>query len=250
MTPDAVRVALYYASLGPGEHAYDRDDLSFLLEEGGDKRIAKALGRAVKCGHLTRHRGGQHTDRFSFSPSQAEGESAVSPPQAAGESPPMVEGDGDALTPIIPLRSVSADAEEAIDQHGDRFKGFRDAMRDYLRKRVPPTEHRAIVQTVATWLSGFGFNWRGYGGAPIPVEHHAGLLAATFNEISATDEKLYKYPPGDIRNVKTKLGVLCQDWGKPARAATGTDGGGRGGKRDQPQDAQEYRYTPYQGLKG
>lgn len=66
LTPDAVRVILHYAFRGEGAQEYDADELAELLEEGGPKRIAKALRRAERCGYLVRRRGGKgHTDSFT-----------------------------------------------------------------------------------------------------------------------------------------------------------------------------------------
>jgi hypothetical protein len=132
MTPDAVRVTLYYASLGDGEHPYDFDRLSMLLEEAGEKRIRKALKRAVARKYLVRHHGGQHTDRFSFSPAlnggeklsppSGAGESAVSPPQAAGESaPPTTPPPTPPSPPVSPPQSDGLElvreylGDEAVD---------------------------------------------------------------------------------------------------------------------------------------
>jgi hypothetical protein len=85
MTPDAVRVALYYAAQGEGPHPYERDTLSLLLSDGGEKRIRAALRRAELCGYLKRQHGGKRTDSFVFSPPQVAGEK-VSPPRRAVET--------------------------------------------------------------------------------------------------------------------------------------------------------------------
>lgn len=251
---DPARVlAFYIASRGEDFTEISHDEFAGVLHGSPTHdTIRRHLRQLVKVFRYVEREpgGGGHSDRYRISPVKIPGPISDSPVKIPGPTRAMVVEDGGALTPVVPLRRVSPDAEQAIEQHAGKLHGCRDAMRDYLRKRVPASEHRATVQTVATWLDGFGFNWRGYGGAPIPGEHHPGLLAAAFNELAATDEKLYKYPPGDIRNIKTKLNILCGDWGKKAKEATGTDGrSGRGKQEKQPLDAQTYTPTTRGGAK-
>lgn len=67
LTPDALRVALFVASLGEGAHEIAQDQFAELLEEAGPRRIRKALDRAGRLGYVERTPGGRgHADRFEF----------------------------------------------------------------------------------------------------------------------------------------------------------------------------------------
>lgn len=143
MTPDAARVVIYYASLGDGEHPYEFDALSELLEEAGERRIRKALQRAERCGYLVRRKGGRNTDRFivspapnaaesvdnshslspalsaaeTFSPAQRAGHTGLSPAQCAAESTPMGGGYMGGVKPPSSSSSKARAREDVENSH-------------------------------------------------------------------------------------------------------------------------------------
>lgn len=137
------------------------------------------------------------------------------------------------------LYPLSPDAEAAIEKHGAVLAGCRDSLRDYLRRRVPPSRQSGYVHSVAGKINGLGFNWLG-----VPMEKRAGLVSAALNELSATDETGYKSPVGDPRNFGQKLQILVQNEVQPRQQlkATGSDDAKpwRGKQEKGPQDGQVY----------
>jgi hypothetical protein len=267
MTPDAVRLTIYYASLGEGGHPYDRDRLSELLEEAGEKRIRKALQRAERCGYLRRVKGGQATDRFAFSPAPKAGESrdlspaqeggeklspphgagqsTLSTPQAAGERPYVVVGGDGRSTPFnspTGQNPLSVQAMQAISTAGEKLEGCRGALVDYLQARVKEGQQYGYVQSVVAWLDNPLQVFRDETGMAIPQSERVKLLAVALNEMAATDEGTYRAPVGDVRNVKNKVIALAKGYGKKA---TGTDGKRSTGRRGDPPDKQQYNPTPH-----
>lgn len=228
LTPDAVRLALYVASLGEGEHEIPANKLQSLLRCRGNKPVYAARAILADEGILDWRAGGNsHSTRYRLVVSQGDQSADRSPPRATNPAPIEDEGD-DAITPVVPLLVVSAETDAAIEQHAERLAGCRGALRDYLRKRVHPDRQTSYVHDVAGKLGGLGFTWRNQDGRPVPKDEWPGLFAAALNELAATDEETeYRYPPGDPRNVRTKLGILVGQWGREPRKqqqATGTDG--------------------------
>lgn len=124
--------------------------------------------------------------------------------------------------PIVPLGDR---AERALWQHGDRLKGCRGALRDYVAAFVETRRQYSYIQTIATWLDdGDPGVWLRPDGSRLPPEERNALLAAALNELAAGDEAKMKRPVGDPGNLRTKINILL----KPRRhgyRATGTDGG-------------------------
>jgi hypothetical protein len=226
MTPDAVRVVCFFVISGEGEHAYDRDTLACLLEEGGDRRIAKALGRAEKCGYLMRHKGGRGSDRFSVIAARFSRREVVSPPDSAGEKSPVVVVvvDDVDIPPKPPVRDLAPKAAATIERYGELLSGCRGAIRDYLIDVVPLEKQSAWVDDIASKINGLGFNWLG-----VPMAARSGLVAAAVNELRASGEQGMKRRPGDPLNVRTKLNVLVQNhvspmtYAPPSRPKPGTE---------------------------
>ncbi len=109
LTPDAVRLVLYVASLGEGEHEIDAEMLRMLLRCKGDKPIYNA--REAARGWLRWRQGGrQHANRYEYLAPQEE----VNEGAAPYTSPP-----GERYTTYVaPRGEVSASAGGTIG--GDR----------------------------------------------------------------------------------------------------------------------------------
>lgn len=246
MTPDAVRVTVYFASLGDGEHPYAFDTLSALLEEGGLRRVRNALARAESCGYLVRHKGGRGTDRFgvTFGPREA-----VSTSHSALERPVVVERKIEVLPPSPPLvNPLSVKAMQAISDAGTKLAGCRDALRDYLQARVPEGRQYAYVQSVISWLDNPKQVFQQSDGMPVPDGERVKLLAVALNEMAASDETGYAAPSGDVRNVKNKVFILSRGFGKKPTSSAGA----RASPRSRPSDDQDYGEgtTIFTGLNG
>lgn len=70
LTPDAVRLILFVAGLGPGQHEVSHTQFLILLNhQGGDRRVRRALALATELGWMERSPGGRgHSDLYEFSP--------------------------------------------------------------------------------------------------------------------------------------------------------------------------------------
>lgn len=116
-------------------------------------------------------------------------------------------------------------AQDAIDQHGEKFAGCRGSLRDYLVARVQPIRQRGFVQTLAGWIDGIDPSvWKHLpDGGSLEPEFRTQAIAAALNELAATDESKMKRPEGDPGNLKTKLGILIKQrsdvWKSAPRAA-------------------------------
>jgi hypothetical protein len=233
LTSDAVRLVLLVRGMGPGEHEISENELLVLLRSRTSKPVYTAREVAVERGYLRFRRGGRgHANRYEYVAPQG-GLCADRSPSRAGNTAPIEDAD-DATTPVVPLHPISPDAESAIEKLGETLHGCRDSLKDYLRRRVSPPRQSSFVHDVAGKINGLGFAWRTDTGAVVPMSERAGLMSAAINELAATDEKGgYKYPPGDPRNLRTKLGILTAQWGKSRASpkATGTDGRPPRGKK-------------------
>lgn len=120
---------------------------------------------------------------------------------------------------------LSEKATELIAESGDRFKGFRGTLTDYLQARVRTDRQPWYVRTLQAWVNGTDQSvFRLENGDRVPDPEIPGMLASALNELLATGEKdslpkPMKWPDGDIRNLKTKLSVLCRQRGDYARPA-------------------------------
>lgn len=237
---DAARLlGIHLAMLGEGEHELPYDQLATLLHGcpnrntvGGHIRKLEAFGYIER----TSEGGRGHSPRFRWiglAPNEACANATYSTNARALTATDDV-ADADVTTPpVIPLPpALHPDAEAAIERHGEKLRGCRDSLRDYLRLRVPPERQYGYVQAVATWLDGFGFNWSSgrHQGMPLPRGERPPLLAAALNELAATNEGKRVHDAGDPANLKTKLGILLNPREHNVRhhAGTGTDGRHRG----------------------
>jgi hypothetical protein len=212
---DAVRAILYGF---PGDDAIRRH-LRMLRGSGWAERKpgGKARGDLYRIldyapEHTLKDRLGlSHTlkpDRLGLEPSLS--------PRSSSKEKAVVE------PPISPL-PISDAATKALDQHDNLLSGCRGALADYLTASVPPPKQQPYIQSLATYLNGFGFQWRNAEGATIPKDQRTGIIAAALNELGSQDETSMKNPVGDIRNLRTKLGILARDYG---RTNGRHDGGG------------------------
>ncbi|HEX7050055.1 MAG TPA: hypothetical protein VF188_07650 [Longimicrobiales bacterium] len=244
LTPDAVRVVLYVATRGDGEHEIDACELMALLRCKSDKPVRNAVRLAETYGYLRCRQGGRdHPNRYTYLCPVADvsetytsqgAEVKDTPPQ--GQSYPTYsahraevsaitrddtrqsdrERDSQESPPVVPPTTPVLDerAELAIAQHNGLLDGCRGALRDYLAARVPPPKQFGYVQRVATVVNGLGFNWNPLGGDGIPPPARPGLVAAALNELLATGERTadppMKWSDGDPRNLLTKLEILIK----------------------------------------
>lgn len=133
MSPDAVRVALYFAAQGEGAHPYDAETFSLLLGgEAGDKRIRKALRRAEGRGYLTRQKGGRHSDRFTFCPPIRAGENLYPPPGGGEKNLSPAPGDSENAS-SRPLGAVKGAASSTTDTSPSTVQST-------TRERTPETD--------------------------------------------------------------------------------------------------------------
>lgn len=229
---DAARViAVRLYSMGGDWHELSPDDFSRMVA-GYPQRdtVRKHLRQLEMAGYIERKPGGRgHSDRFRFvfsvgaesQPKNLEWDSD----QIASERNPTLKPRSSSKEEVGDTPLLSPQAEQAIEQHVDLLSGCRGALTDYLRSRVPSARQGAYVQSLATYLNGFGFQWRNAEGATIPREERTGIIAAALNELGSQDEPGMKNPVGDIRNLRTKLGILSREWGRTVQArGTGTDG--------------------------
>lgn len=245
LTPDAVRLILAVATRGEGPQEIEADDLRLLLGCKSERPVYNARDRATRHGYIRWKQGGKaHANVYEYLGHRYEVKADTS---ATGTRYSRVDDEGDVVPPIVPLWPLSPEAEAAIERHAKLLTGCRDALRDYLRRRVTPPRQSAYVNDIAGKINGLGFNWKG-----LAAESRPGLVAASLNELAATDEaSQYKNPAGDPRNLRTKLGIMvdgANGWGG-RRQATGSDG--RRSPRDLPADQQDYGEgtTSWGGLK-
>ncbi|WP_373054314.1 hypothetical protein [Thioalkalivibrio sp.] len=151
--------------------------------------------------------------------SDADGLNGASHVSELGESR-RGEGDGrrevGGTPSVVSPTALDPNAAEAIDQHDELLAGCRGALRDYLVQRVPPDRQYGYVQSLATWLNGYGFNWQRSDGTGIPPPERTGLVAAALNQLLQHGEQQtardgmrpMKWPDGDVRNLETKLSIV------------------------------------------
>jgi hypothetical protein len=224
-----------------------------LSADAGPHRRRQAIRQLERRGYLERTPGGRgHPDRYEFRvppndslnmdrvPKSDTLKESVEvytttkhhpkqdrvPPNATLNGPhtrdkvvEVVSSTVEALPPISPM------ATEALEQHAALLAGCRGALTDYLQAHVPEPKQQPYVQTVATWLNGFGFTWTTPSGARVPAKERTGMLAAALNELSTQGEEEMKYKPGDPRNLKTKLDILTKPLTRTGHAKPRAGGG-------------------------
>lgn len=228
---DAARViAVRLYALGDEWHELAPDDFSRMI--AGYPRqdtVRKHIRQLEVAGYMDRKPGGRgHSDQFRFvfrvgeesqSKKDRVGESSE-PKGLEAENNPTLNArssskeEGAVVNPPKVPPSLSDAAVEALDQHDDLLSGCRGALVDYLKARVSPDHQQPYIQSLATYLNGFGFRWQNSDGSTIPKPERTGIIAAALNELAAQAEMGMKNPVGDIRNLRTKLGILTRDHGR------------------------------------
>lgn len=150
-----------------------------------------------------------------YSPDRLGSEAGLTPPDESARTDAHVEQLGSSEEAVVvppDVPPLDSRASTALDQFDQQLSGCRSALRDYLVDRVEPPDQSGYVQTIATWLNGFGFTWRSPDGSTVKADRRPGLLAAALNELRGhkDGEQKMKWPQGDVRNLKTKLEILLK----------------------------------------
>jgi hypothetical protein len=247
---DAARViAVRLYAMGDDWHELSPDDFSRMVA-GYPQRdtVRKHLRQLEMAGYVERQAGGKgHSDRFRFgfsvgAESQPKndrvGQESDSKVLASEPNPTLTPRSSSkeeiaALEPPISPLPLSDAATRALDQHDDLLSGCRGALTDYLTASVPPPRQQPYVQSLATYLNGFGIQWQNAEGETIPKDQRTGIIAAALNELGSQDETSMKNPVGDIRNLRTKLGILTRDYGRTNGRHDGGGAASEGGSKAQ-----------------
>ncbi len=113
---------------------------------------------------------------------------------------------------VVGAHAIAPDAEKALTDYGDLFRGCRGALRDYLHKRVDAGQHYGYVQTMAMWLNGARPVFRLPDGDTLDRKDQPRWLAAALNDLAGSDERRgHSRPVGDPANLQRKLSVLLED---------------------------------------
>lgn len=253
LTPGACRIIMYVWSLGEGEHEVPHSQFAALLNHPGEKRLARELKLATELGPLEREPGGRgHSDSYSVSPAEIEGLSEDSPSKSAdlkdspaengglnADSPAESEGlsdqdegdiGGEGEGDGAPARGleISDRAERLIEDRGEDLEGCRDTLRDYLHDRVAEDRQYPYVQKILGWMDGLNPSvFRKPDGRQLSEDRRTGVLADALNGLYAADEGQYSRPVGDPDNLRTKIGIVIQQW--EDQRDYGRNGGGSGG---------------------
>ena len=229
LTNEAVRLILFVASHGDGEHEIEADELRMVLGCKGDTPVYAARQRAAGRGLLEWRQGGRNhpnvyryvrPDTSSKSPEVSADTSSKSPEVNAPSVEVLID-----IPPLVPPKHpLTVQAMQAIGTADQKLVGCRGALMDYLQARVPEERQYAYVQAVVAWIDNPLTAFRGPDGFPVPVEERTKLLAVALNEVNADGEGDRKYKAGNPTNLKTALDfVIKKTFGK-AHQATGTDG--------------------------
>jgi len=212
---DAARIlGLHIESLGAGDHELPFESLRPLLNGYPNRQtVGRHLDQLVAAGkYIERVSAGgrNHSPVYRWIWKECEKTNAISNNRSPEHTltGPIDGGGGEAIgaREVVRFPVIVPEAEAALEQHDRLLSGGRGAIRDYLRSVVPAERQYAWVQDAASKINGLGFNWKG-----VPLAARAGLYAAAVNELLASGEAGYKYPPGDPRNARTKLGILVND---------------------------------------
>jgi hypothetical protein len=221
LSTDARIVALALLARGEGWHELSREEVCDLLSaEAGRDRAQRAVGQLARRGIVDKRAGGRgHADVYRIKepsnpapkvkePDQAVPKPVKEPDQAVPKRTAV--GGGDDGTPLNPPVGLDERTEQAIEEHEDKLRGCRGALRDYLLVSVPtPARRYAYVRSIATWMNGGDPNiWRREDGSQLPEDRRAGLLASALNELAAGEEAKMKRPLGDPANLRTKISIL------------------------------------------
>ena len=249
LTPDAVRLILYVALRGDGEHEIESETLRILLRCSGQGPVRTAVKRASHAGYLSWRQGGRsHANRYRYLAPEAELCTHTAASNARYASP--VEEEGGEDSPLKPRR-LAPEAKEAIEALADQLNGCEGALQDYLGARVDPDRQCPYVRTVASWLADPDTHFRLRNGEVVPPPKRTKVLAEAIHELHATDERERKYKTGDPANLKTKLRVVLDQRGQSIPAPPGLPGPpqSRRGSRRRPMDEQTYTPQEFTGFK-
>lgn len=241
---DAARVlGLYVSSLPEGPHELSHDQLAALIHGTPNAdTVGRHMRQLAVHGYVERTSpGGKGSPRYQWSARENSREDKPMPAKIHGETPVVVGEEVD-TNPLNPP-SLSVRALQAIDAAGEKLRGCRGALRDYLEARVPAERQYPYVQWVVTTLDNPLAYYRMPTGLPIPHDQRTAVLADALNQLAATDEdKTRKWDAGDPANLENKIRSVVRSWSPPEeRKATGTDGKPWRGKAEKkPQDEQEY----------
>jgi len=248
LNSDAVRVVIFVESRGKGKHPISNDRFRTILHMAGPKKVSLALRLAESSGWISRTKGGWGSPDFYefnpkseatvtaetegtgdlFDPAKMEGTAKpLSPPKwkAQGTDPAKTEGTTRTREIRKRERVIESSKEKGgsgggdpcaldprVDERlsGERWGGFRNALKDYFKSRVTTGNQWGYLMTVETWFDGASAGPKGF--FNLKPKDQRLLIASAVNEllsVSPTDEKLgYLSSRGIAGNpltLKTKL---------------------------------------------
>lgn len=130
-------------------------------------------------------------------------------------------------------------AREVIDRNEEKLAGCRSALRDYLEHYVPPRKRAHYAWGLIGYMDNPARAFKRPDGRTV-ADHtkQAEIIAEALNELGAGGEDRMKWPVGDIRNLKTKIGVIIQQetdgFQRSKRNDSGRSGANTGGASGPP----------------
>lgn len=232
LSREARLIGLYVSAVGRDPQEVPHDTWRKLLGRGGrggppkDATIAGYISELKNLGWVDQNTktGRGHSPEYTFRPPSEGGANEeiapllrrglnLDPTRKGGPSTDGYPPSGGLNAPTTsssvlppPPPPLQAQAREFIEG-SDSLVGCRDSLADYLTERVDPIRQLAYAQSVAgiiegtdeaTWLKPDGSHHS---------EDRPKIIAGCLNEIRSGDEvgQYFPGPPGDIRNLKSKI---------------------------------------------
>lgn len=148
LSTDARTVALYVASMGPGEHEVPAGALRRLLNQAGEKRVRQAVQDAADLKWISRREGGRgHSPVLEFTPAQAadlSDSSAASADLSADSSAQAADLKAPSSSPTSsssPSTPRAEVRERASGEHVSRLAGLLGEHSEVLQRFEVSADH-------------------------------------------------------------------------------------------------------------